>query len=259
MSRTDQTAVMDPLRVGRSLRALRLRLGRRQVDIGREAGRSRQLVSKVESGDLDGVAIGSLRRIGEALGATIDINVRWRGEGLDRLLDAEHAGLVEEVVRRFHAAGWETAVEVSFNLRGERGSVDVMGLHRATATVAVVEVKTVVPDAGPMLYALDRKARLAPEIARTLGWPVRAVGRVLVIADTSTTRRRIANLGATFATAFPARAISVRRWLADPRVTGGGPGPDGRSGFAGLWFLPFADHGGLGQRTTGRHRVRVGK
>jgi transcriptional regulator with XRE-family HTH domain len=219
---------VDTRRVGRSVRALRLRADQRQADVAIEAGCSRQLVGAVEAGDLGSVTIGALDRIVAALGASLEVTVRWHGEGLDRLLDAAHAELVEGAVRRLRNAGWETAVEVSFNIRGERGSVDVMALHRSSATVLVGEVKSVVPDAGPMLFTLDRKARLAPDIARTLGWPCRAVGRVLVIGDTSTTRRRIAALGATFAAALPSRSVAVRRWLGDPA------GP-----IAGLWFLPL--------------------
>lgn len=237
---------MDGRRVGRQLRALRLRANKRQRDVSADAGVSRQLIAKVESGAIHGLTLGSLVRIGAALGATVDVVVRWRGEGLDRLLDAAHAALVEQVVRILRALGWETAVEVSFNIRGERGSVDVCALHRATATVLIVEVKTVVPDAGSMLETLDRKARLGAEIARSLGWPCSEVARLLVIGDSTTARRRVALLGGTFASALPDRAVGVRRWLQRPS------GP-----LAGLWFLPYATGGGRRPAVTGRQRVRT--
>jgi transcriptional regulator with XRE-family HTH domain len=247
MSARDQhVRVMDGLRVGRSLRALRIRANKRQHDVSVDAGVSRQQVSRVESGDIDGMTVGSLTRIGASLGATVDVIVRWHGEGLDRLLDAAHAAIVERVVRIFQANGWETAIEVTFNVRGERGSVDVCALHPQTATVVITEVKTVVPDAGSMLLTLDRKARLAPEIARSLGWPCRNVGRLLVIGDSSTTRRRVASLGATFAAALPQRAVAIRRWLRAPA------GP-----MAGLWFLPYDSALGTRRSPTGRQRVRT--
>lgn len=237
---------MDGLRIGRSLRALRIRANKRQQDVSLDAGVSRQLVGKVEAGDIDGVTVGKLTRIGASLDASIAVVVRWHGEALDRLLDAAHAELVERVVRIFQANGWETAVEVTFNVRGERGSVDVCALYRSTATVAITEIKTVVPDAGPMLFTLDRKVRLAPEIARSLGWPCLTVARLLVIGDSSTTRRRVAQLGATFAAVLPDRAVAIRRWLKAPR------GP-----IAGLWFLPYATGGGARRSPTGRQRVRT--
>lgn len=237
---------MDGLRVGRSLRALRLRSRKRQQDVAVDAGVSRQQVSKIESGRIDTVSIGMLTTLGASLGASVDIQVRWHGEGLDRLLDAAHAAVVEEVVQILQAHGWETAVEVSFNIRGERGSVDVCALFRAMACVVIVEVKTVAPDAGSMLFTLDRKARLGPEIARSLGWPCDRVARLLVIADSSTSRRRVSDLGATFSTALPDRTVAVRRWLRRPLGV-----------VAGLWFLPIATGSGRRRSPTGRQRVRV--
>ncbi len=191
------------------------------------------------------VRVGTLVAIGEALGASIDVGVRWHGEGLDRLLDAAHAGLVERVVELLAAEGWETAVEVSFAIRRERGSVDVVGLRRDVAAILIVEVKSVVPDAGGMLHVLDRKARLGPEIARQVGWPCASVSRLLVIGDSSTTRRRVGAPGATFATALPERGWSVRRWLRFPNGV-----------LAGLLFLPFATGGGISRGATGVQRVR---
>lgn len=245
MTSACQAAAMDAGRVGRAVRALRLRAGKRQVDLAADADCSRQQVAKIESGDLGGVTLGALDAVGAASGGALDVHVRWHGEGLDRLLDAAHAALVEQVVRRLRDRGWETSVEVSFNIRGERGSVDVIALFRELATVLVVEVKSVVPDAGTTLFTLDRKARLAPEIARSLGWPCRTVGRLLVIGDSTTSRRRVAALGSTFASAFPTRGIAVRRWITRP--TGS---------LAGLWFLPFATTGGRSHPVTGRQRVR---
>lgn len=237
---------MDGLRVGRSLRALRLRLDKRQQDVATDAGVSRQQITKIESGRIDSVTVGMLTTIGASLGASVDVQVRWHGEGLDRLLDAAHAAVVEQVVQFLQANGWETAVEVSFNIRGERGSVDVCASYRALACIVIVEVKTVVPDAGSMLFTLDRKARLGPDIARSLGWPCDRVARLLVIADSSTTRRRVRDLGATFSSALPDRAVAVRRWLRRPVGV-----------IAGLWFLPIATGSGRRRSPTGRQRVRV--
>jgi transcriptional regulator with XRE-family HTH domain len=77
---------VDGLRLGRQFRALRIRLRVRQKDVAQEAGVSRSLVAAVDRGELDGVTIGSLRGLTEALGAHLDLFLRWRGERLDRLL-----------------------------------------------------------------------------------------------------------------------------------------------------------------------------
>jgi transcriptional regulator with XRE-family HTH domain len=236
---------MDSARLGRACRALRIRRRWRQRDLADVAGVSRQLVAKVESGRIDSIQVATLRAIVEGLGGSLDLAVRWHGEGLDRLLDAAHAGLVESALDRLIDAGWETIVEASYAIRGERGSVDILAFHRSTATVLIVEVKSVVPDSQATIHATDRKARLAAEIARERGWPCRLVGRLLVVGESATARRRVALLEATYRTSFPSRGRTIGGWSRSPS------GP-----MAGLMFLPFAIRGGTTNRVTGRQRVR---
>src|SRR5262249_29427353 len=155
------------------------RRGWRQFDVARRAGVSASTVSRVERGQLDEISVAALRRVTEALGAQLEIRCRWNGEGLDRLLDEAHAALVESFVERLQGESWQAAVEVSFSIRGERGSVDVLGFHAASRTLLIVEAKTVIPDAQAMLFSLDRKARLAGDIAAARGWTGEAVARLL--------------------------------------------------------------------------------
>lgn len=230
---------------GDRFRALRIRRRWRQLDLALVMGVSRQLVAKVESGRVEDVPFRTLRRMGQALGATVDLGIRWRGEGLDRLMEAAHAGLVEDTVARLHRLGWETIVEASYSIRGERGSIDVLATHGPTAIVLVVEVKSVVPDSQAMIHAIDRKARLAPEIARQRGWACDGVGRLLVVGESTTARRRVEILDSTFRSAFPIRGRSVLAWLRQPDRA-----------MSGLLFVPFATGGGATNRVTGRQRVR---
>ena len=126
---------MDPIRLGHAYRALRLQKRWRQMDLGAKAGVSPSTISRIERGHLDEVSVATLRRVAEALGASLDIRLRWNGEGLDRLLDQAHAELVEGFVRRVTACGWTADVEVSFSLWGERGSIDILGWHPATRSL----------------------------------------------------------------------------------------------------------------------------
>jgi hypothetical protein len=142
---------------------------------------SRSMVARIESGNGGRIPARKLDAVAQALGATTDLRLSWNGEALDRLLDRDHAALVELVVARFRASGWEVAAEVTFWIRGERGSVDVLAWHVSSRTVLIVEVKTVVPDIQSMLASLDRKVRLAFQIARDRGWSAVAVGKLLVI------------------------------------------------------------------------------
>jgi transcriptional regulator with XRE-family HTH domain len=184
--------------------------------LARRSGVSRSVIGRIERGLADRVAVHTLQRITAAIGARTDVRLLWRGEGLDRLLDARHAALVDQVLTVLPAFDWLAAAEVSFNIRGERGSVDVLAFHENTGSLLVIEVKSVVPDMQAMLVALDRKGRLGREIARDRGWTVAAVTRLLVLPDDRTARRRVDALAATFGTALPARTATVRRWLKDP-------------------------------------------
>jgi transcriptional regulator with XRE-family HTH domain len=232
-------------RFGLGVRALRVRASLRQSDVGREARVSRSLVAKLEGGDIDGVTVGRLRAVADALGAIVDVRLRWRGESLDRLMDEAHARLVEAFVLLLRALGWEVALEVSFSVWGERGSIDVFAWHPPTGIVLVVEVKSVVPDSQATLHGLDRKTRLAEQLARERGWAPRGVARLLVVGESATSRRRIARLAATYATALPMRGWAVRRWLQHPS-----------GGMAGLLFLSSATPGDPNGGSAGRERVR---
>ncbi len=120
---------------------------------------------------------------------------------------------------------------MSFEIRGERGSIDILAFHAPTGTLLVVEVKSLVPDMQAMLYGIDRKARLAAQIGRSRGWAVQRVARPLVLPDERTARRRVKEHPATFRTALPQRNVAVRHWVNDPH------GP-----MAGILFLPEARH-----------------
>jgi transcriptional regulator with XRE-family HTH domain len=235
---------MDRLRLGGSLRALRIRLGWRQSDLATAAGVSRAFVSKVERGLIRHSDLDRLERVCQPLGADLDMRIRWRGEALDRLLDEAHAALVDRMVGELRAAGWDAALEVTFNEFGDRGSVDIAGWHPGTRSILIVEVKSVVADAQGTLLPLDRKTRLGPKIGRSRGWAVESVSKLLVIADGSTNRGRVARLASMFDAALPVRNREVRRWLRSP----GGA-------IAGLLFLPDAPTGSVRRRSAARQRV----
>ena len=162
------------------------------------------------------MSMGRLLSVTAALEIQLDLVPRWKGEGLDRLLDAEHARLVEALVRRYRAAGWEVAVETSFAIRGERGSIDVLAARPDLGLIPINEVKSVVPDAQATLHALDRKTRLALAIAAERGWSGSRVARFLVVGESRTARRRVEALSATFEAAYPLRGRAATAWVNDP-------------------------------------------
>ena len=231
---------VDTIRTGRQLRALRHRQRLTQDDVAERSGMSRSQVGRAERGRADELRLVQLDRVARALGARLDLRVSWNGEMLDRLLDAAHAAIVDDVIATLATLGWETAVEVSFNVHGERGSIDILARHPASNMILVVEVKSVIPDVQAMVMALDRKARLAPIVARGLGWAVAGIARLLVVSESRTSRRRVEAHRALFKAALPARTVEVRRWLAHP---------DARTTLRGIWFLSS------GRPAAARHRV----
>src|SRR5919197_3274012 len=122
---------MDVSRVGLSFRALRMRRRWTQQRVAELVGVSRSVIARIERGHAETVTLRLLDRVAQQLDARLDVRLLWQGEAMDRLLDARHAALVEAVVRILAGLAWLTAVDVSFNERGARGSIDVLASTRA--------------------------------------------------------------------------------------------------------------------------------
>jgi DNA-binding XRE family transcriptional regulator len=223
---------MDPVLFGGDVRLLRRRKVWTQARLATAAKVPRWVVVAIEAGRGDRIPMWRLAAVAAALGARLSVRIQFQGEGLDRLRDRRHAALVEALVNRLRGEGWLVATEVSFNIYGERGSIDILALHPDSGALLVVEVKSVVPEIGGMLMTLDRKVRLAREVARKqLGWEATTVSRLLVLPEHRTARRRVAEHATTFETAFPARNVAIKRWLRAPS-----------GAIAGLLFVPDVQH-----------------
>ena len=197
---------------------LRQRRGLRQSEVAAAAGVSQSTISAIEGGRLSSLPVATVRRVFAAVDAGFEGTVLWRGAGLDRLLDAWHAALVGASVHRLGGLGWETHVEASYSIYGERGSIDVLaGLARVRA-VLVEEVKSELADLQETIRKLDEKVRLVrKEIAMDrFGWQPELVGRLLVLPDSTAARQRVAALDAVLRIAFPDRGAAVRHWLREP-------------------------------------------
>lgn len=202
--------------LSRATRFLRRRRGWRQRDLAARGGVSRETVSRLERGGIDGMTVAALDRLASALGATLVIELRWHGEQLDRLMDSAHAALEELTVQALRATNWMSEVEVSFNWYGDRGRCDAVAFDPGTRTLLIVEAKTRLGDVQDLLGRLDVKVRLGKQIAHQIGWPEPArVIPCLVVADGRTARRVVASHAALFAR-FTHRGRAADRWLAAP-------------------------------------------
>ncbi|MGI8927837.1 MAG: helix-turn-helix domain-containing protein [Candidatus Limnocylindrales bacterium] len=237
---------MDDQRTGRIVRALRQRRGWRQADLAAAAGCSQNLISLVERGHFDRIALRTVRRILAALDAAVFVELRWRGAALDRLLDEGHASLAGAVAEWLRGKGWQVEFEVTYSEFGERGSFDLLAYHPVLSILLVIEVKTDLPSGEATLRKLDEKARLAAKVARDrFDWRARSVSRVVVMPESKTLRRRVSRHSALFQAALPARNVEIRRWLARPSGQ-----------LAGLWFFSGRDSGVPISTIRRRERVR---
>lgn len=158
-----------------------------QQDVAAAAGVGHSTVFLVERGHCGHLSLATVERIAAILDIRVDVVARWRGGDLDRLLNRPHSLLAESFAARLTSApGWAVEPEVSFSIYGERGAIDQLGWHAATAHVLVVELKTELVDVNELLGTLDRKRRLIPQIARARGMDPRLASVWLVVADTST-------------------------------------------------------------------------
>lgn len=202
---------MRDLEVGRLLRMLRIRRGWRLRDV---AGRCGLSVTTIGRHELGAIASASVLR---AHAAALDIRVEWRvaGRGSDvaRLLDEEHAAIVETLAAVAARAGWQAEAESSYSEYGERGRIDLLAFDQAGRALVVVEVKTELADLQELFGSLNVKARLAPGLGRRHGWHASRVVSVLAVAATAANR--------SIVRAYPALFNPFEhRWLRRHRVLG---------------------------------------
>lgn len=209
---------MEDIRFGRVVRAARVKRRWRQEDLARRAGVSSTGVGRFEHGRLEEMTLGAIRRMCEPLDIRVELAPRGRGAELDRLVNAGHSALHESVARALarEFPDWEFAHEVSFNIWGERGVIDLLMWHPGRRALLIIELKTEIVDTGELIGTMDRRRRLGPDIARERGWDPLTVSTWVLTAPSRTNERRIAEHRTVLRSVFPDDGRRVHRWLADP-------------------------------------------
>jgi transcriptional regulator with XRE-family HTH domain len=235
---------MDDRQIGRLLRAVRVRQNLRQIDVAGAVGVHQSVISDLESGRLEEVGLATARRVARALDARLVVTAHWRGGEADRLLDRAHASIVELVIGILRDADWQVLPEFTFNVYGDRGSVDVLAWHPGERILLIVEVKSTLTDLQDLLASLSKKQRVVPRAAREqFGWQARDVAVLVVAAGTTGNRAVVTRHRATFDASLPGRSVEARRWLRRPRGS-----------FAGVWFIA---RGSLAPAARSGSRMRV--
>lgn len=237
---------MNDRRLGQAVRARRHRRGWRLVDLAAVAGVGPSICSLLEGGHVDRLTIKAARAIAEAVDLPLSWNVGWQRQEIDRLLDADHSTIAALWTSRLETLGWIVRSEVSFNRYGDRGRIDLLAYHPVHRVLLVIEIKTALVDAQALLGGLDVKARVAPFVARELGWQPRVTVPALVVSEGTTARRHVDALAPLFAR-FALRGHDATSWLRNPAGS-----PTGL-----LTFTKLPSTGGVDVRRAGRRRVRI--
>jgi transcriptional regulator with XRE-family HTH domain len=211
---------MDDLRFGNVVRRLRIRLGWRQRDLADRCGVSTSTISRIERGHLDTLSLATLRKVAAVLEIRLDLLARWRGGDLDRLLNARHSALHEQVASAFlRQPGWHFEPEVSFAVYADRGVIDILAFHPDRAALLVIELKTDIVDVNELVGTIHRKRRHARQIAAEQGWaigPAVTVSAWVIVAPGRTNRRRVQGHASMLRAAFPMDGRGIDGWLANP-------------------------------------------
>jgi hypothetical protein len=189
-----------------------------QTELTVAAGVSQSLISLMERGHLDSIAIRTIRSVFAVLDTRTEFAVSWRGGALDRLLDEAHSSIVSQRASALRAARWVVVLEATYSVYGERGSIDLFAAMPIARAVLVEEVKSDLTSLEELGRKTDEKTRLARTLLcrERFGVDPVAVGRILVLPDTDAARRKVARLASALDVMFPARGRELRAWLRDP-------------------------------------------
>jgi transcriptional regulator with XRE-family HTH domain len=209
---------MNDVRFGSAVRMARIRRGWRQEDVADRAGVSRGTVGRIECGRAAALTLAVTRRVCVALEIDLELQPRGRGSDLDRLVNARHSALHETVARHVATdfADWVLVSEVSFNIWGERGVIDLLLWHPGRRALLIIELKSELVDPGDLLSTMHRRRRLARQIAAEQGWDPATVSVWVIVSRSRTNERRLRQFRTMLRTAFPDDGRRMRGWLRDP-------------------------------------------
>ena len=146
-----------------------------------------------------------------------------------------------------HDDGWTVAIEATYSVYGERGSIDLLAARASEQAVSVEEVKTDLTSLEQLGRKTDEKARLVRgRLCRErFGFDPRSVARLLVLPDSATARRQVDRLAPALDSMFPARTREIRRWMRRPI-----------GDISGVLFVADMNRGGVRGDRRCRNRVR---
>jgi transcriptional regulator with XRE-family HTH domain len=201
-------------RVGAAARRARRTIGWSTLEVARRAGCSPTTVTRLER-DGGGVAIATVGRILDVLGARIEIDPPRLGSRIDQQ-DAAHAICIDHQVRRFGLAGYLAATEVEIGGGRTRGWIDLVAFDPVTRVLILDETKTEFRDAGAVDRQIGWYERAVWGAAARLGWQPRVLVTCLTMLFTAANEAAIRANSGFLARAFPVRAVDLQRMIDHP-------------------------------------------
>jgi transcriptional regulator with XRE-family HTH domain len=201
--------------LGRAVRDTRLAVGWSQQALAERAGVSRQMVGRIEAGDVN-VTLDVAAALCDALGLRVEL-------AFDAPFLADRRRQQEPALRRAlptSTAGWRP-LPGSSGVRSRSRTVDPTAgstcwrTIRGPAVLLVIEVKTEIEDLSRIERTLGWYERESWSLARRLGWQPRTVTSVLALLATDANERRLIDNRDAVLVAFPMRADDVRRLVLD--------------------------------------------
>jgi transcriptional regulator with XRE-family HTH domain len=205
--------------VGEELHRARLDEGLSLRHVGAAAGFHASHLPRIEAGERQ-PSLDALVALAAAMGHEVSIRL-YPGSG-PRVRDHIQVRMIEALLAVLHPR-WKARLEVAV-YRPVRGVIDVVLQDRETGEVVAGEGHS-------MLHSVERQVRWAGQKADALssarGWPWSdrpanpAVGRMLLLRSTATTRSLVQAVPVTFETAYPASTADAVEAL----TTSGRPWP----------------------------------
>jgi transcriptional regulator with XRE-family HTH domain len=201
----------------RLCRETRMMLDVTQAELARSGGVSRSHIAGIETGRVN-PSLDLVSRIADRLGIEVAFVARPPLIVSRRTHDVVHARCSGFVDGRFRRAGWLTAREIEIAEPSAHGWIDLLAYEPVSRTLVIVEVKTRLDDIGAVERQIGWYERRAVNAAQAIGWrPSRVLSWLIVLASDEV-ERAIRMNREVMLRSFPARAVTMRGVLADPRT-----------------------------------------
>ena len=205
-------------RLGRDVRATRIRRRLTQARLGEIVDLSQSEISRIELGEGRGVSIAVWMRLATALGR--NVRFEFARDPREEPVDAGHLQVQELLLRLATATGRPGRFELPIG-RGDPGlSVDVFVRDDARRMLIVEEAWNSIRDIGGGARSFQRKIALAEDVGVAIGGEAPYVPRgVWAVRATRGNRALVARFPEVFARFFPG---SSRHWV-DAILSGSEP------------------------------------